>query len=313
MCYGWAMGSIQVVHGGVGGSTASSGHTVGHAAWHTTWHSTGGSSGLWTGSLVDSHHDGVELGLKLLLLLLISLSILGIGLDELTTLSSGVFNDFLVLVGEVSLKLLFVESVLHLEAVVLEGVLAFNLLSGSVILSLELVSVGHHLLDFLLRETTLVVCDGDLLGLSCGLIASADVEDTVGINVEGDFYLGGAARCRGDALEVELAKQVIVLGHLTFTFVNLDEDTWLVVSVGSEGLLLLCGNARVSGDEDSHDTTGGLDTLGKRGDIEEEEVFDLLGTLTLEDGSLDGSTEGDGLIGVDGSVENLSVEEIGEH
>ena len=308
------MGSIQVVHGGVGGGTASTGHTATwHTTWHSTWHSTGSSCGLWTGSLVDSHHDGVIFGLNLLLLSFVFLAILGVGFDELKSLSSEILNGFLVLISEVSLKLLFGESVLDLEAVVLEGVLAFNLLSGSIILSLELVSVGHHLLDLLLGETTFVVCDGDLLGLSCGLIASADVEDTVGINVEGDLNLGGTARCRGDALEVELSEQVVILGHLTLTLVNLDEDTWLVVSVGGEGLLLLGGDASVSWDEDGHDTTGGLDTLGKRGDIEEEEVLDLLGTFTLEDGSLDGSTEGDSLIGVDGSVELLSVEEVGEH
>jgi len=106
---------------------------------------------------------------------------------------------------------------------------------------------------------------------------------------------------------------VVILGHLTLTFVDLDEHTWLVVSVGGEGLLLLGGDASVSWDKNSHDTASGLDTLGKRGDIEEEEVLDLLGALTLEDGSLDGSTVSDGLIGVDGSVELLSVEEVGEH
>ena len=319
------MGSIQVVHGGVAASTGhttwhttwhtawhTAGHTAGHTAWHS-WHSTGGSSGLWTGSLVDSHHDGVVLGLKLLLLLLVSLSILRVGLDELKTLSRNVFNGLLVLFSEVSLKLLIVEGLLNLEAVVLEGVLAFNLLSGGIILSLELVSVGYHLLDVLLGETTNVVCNGDLLGLSCGLISSADVEDTVGINVEGDLNLGGAARSRGDAPEVELAEHMVIFGHLTLTFVNLDVNTWLVVSASGEGLLLLGRDAGVSGDEDGHDTTGSLDTLGKRGDIEEEEVLDLLGTLTLEDGSLNGSTEGDGLIRVDGSVELLSVEKFGEH
>merc|ERR1712018_136679 len=117
----------------------------------------------------------------------------------------------------------------------------------------------------------------------------------------------------GDAFEVELAEQVVVTGHLTFALVDLDEHTWLVVSVGREGLLLLGRDACVPGDEDGHDTASGLNALGERGDIEKEEVLDLLGALTGEDGGLDGGTISDGLIGVDRSVELLAIEEVLEH
>jgi len=106
---------------------------------------------------------------------------------------------------------------------------------------------------------------------------------------------------------------VVIARHLTLTLVDLDEDTWLVVSVRGERLLLLGGDASVAGNEHSHDTTSGLDTLGKRGDIEQKEILDLLATLTREDGSLDGGTEGDSLIWVDRSVELLAVEEVLEH
>ena len=103
---------------------------------------------------------------------------------------------------------------------------------------------------------------------------------------------------------------MVIFGHLTLTFVDLDEDTWLVVSVGGECLLFFGGDASVAGNKLGHDTTGSLDTLRERGDVEEEEVLDLLGTLTRENGSLNGSTVGDGFIGVDGSVKLLSIEEI---
>ena len=308
--------SVQVIHGGVGGSSttgASAWHTTTwHTAWHT-WHATGGTGSLWASSLVDSHHDWVELGLKLLLLLLDGLSLLRVGLKELETLSGGVLDGLLILIGEVGLQLLLVEGVLHLEAVVLKTVLGLNLLSDGVILSSELVSVGDHLLDLLLGEATLVVGNGDLLGLTSGLVTSGHVEDTVGIDIEGDLNLRSTTGRGRDTLEVELSEQVVVLGHLTLTLVNLDHNTWLVVSVGGEGLLLLGGNAGVTGNEDGHDTTGSLNTLGKRGDIEEEEVLDLLTALTGEDSSLDGSTVGDSLIWVDGSVELLAVEEVLEH
>jgi hypothetical protein len=106
---------------------------------------------------------------------------------------------------------------------------------------------------------------------------------------------------------------VAVLGHTTLTLEDLNEDTGLVVSVGSEGLGLLGGDDGVSGDKNSHNTTSGLDTLGKRNDIEEEKILNLLGLLTVEDSGLDGGTISDGLIRVDGSVELLAVEEVGEH
>jgi len=106
---------------------------------------------------------------------------------------------------------------------------------------------------------------------------------------------------------------MVVRGHLTLAFVDLDEHTWLVVRLGGEDLLLLGRDAGVAGNDNRHDTAHSLDTLGERGNIDEEEILDLLGTLTGEDGSLDGSTVGDSLVGVDGSVELLSVEEVGEH
>ena len=170
-----------------------------------------------------------------------------------------------------------------------------------------------HLLNFFLGKASLVVGDGDLLGLAGSLVHGVDVEDTVGINVEGDLNLGSTAGSGGDAGKIEFTKEMVVLGHSTLTFEDLDKDTGLVVSVGGEGLGLLGGDGGVAGDEVGHDTAGGLDTLGKGSDIEEEEVLDSLGSLTVEDSSLDGGTVGNGLIGVDGAVEGLSVEEVGKH
>ena len=54
-------------------------------------------------------------------------------------------------------------------------------------------------------------------------------------------------------------------------------------------------------DKDSHLPTDGLDTDGKKGSVEQE-VLGLLRCVVAKDGGLDGSTEGDGLIGVDRRV-----------
>jgi hypothetical protein len=94
----------------------------------------------------------------------------------------------------------------------------------------------------------------------------------------------------------------------------LDENAWLVVGEGREDLGLLGRNGSVALDERSHDTTGSLNTERQRGDIEEEDLVGrLAGGVTGKDGSLDGSTVRNSLVGVDGLVGLLAVEEVGHH
>ena len=118
-------------------------------------------------------------------------------------------------------------------------------------------------------------------------------------------------RSRGDARELGLAEEVVVLGPSTLTLVDLDQDTGLVVGVGREDLRLLRGDGGVPLDESGHDTTCGLDTKRERCDIKQKEVLSLLRRIARENRCLDGSTVGDGLIGVDALVGLLAVEEVG--
>ena len=297
--------SVEVVVSSSGATSA--GHATGTG--HTAGHATGSA----TSSLVDAHHDGVVLGLDLLLLGLVFLSIsLGVGGAELHTLVGALVDELLVVIGELFLELLVVEGVLHLDAVRLKTVLGLNSLLDLVISILVLLSLVDHALNLFLGETALVVGDGDLLVLAGSLVHGRDVQDTVGIQIEGDLDLRGAAGSWGDALKVELAEQVAVLGHGALTLEDLNQDTGLVVSEGGEGLALLGGDGGVTGDKSGHDATGGLDTSGEGHDVEEEQVLDGLGLVAVENGSLDGGTVGDGLIGVDGLVELLAVEEVGE-
>ena len=106
---------------------------------------------------------------------------------------------------------------------------------------------------------------------------------------------------------------MVILNHTSLSFVDLDFDSGLVVGISGEDLGLFGRDSGVSGDNNTHNTSNGLNTLGKRGDIEEEHILDRLVSLSTENGSLDGSTVGNSLIGVDGLVEDLSVEEVGEH
>src|SRR5690606_29914136 len=133
-------------------------------------------------------------------------------------------------------------------------------------------SFSDHTLDILLGETALVVGNGDLVLLTSRLLNGGNVEDTVGIDIEGHLDLGHTTRHRWDAIQVELTQQVVVAGHGAFTLKDLDKHTGLVVSKGGEGLLALAGHSGVTGDEDGHDTTSSLETHRKRGHIEQEEI-----------------------------------------
>ena len=59
-----------------------------------------------------------------------------------------------------------------------------------------------------------------------------------------------------------------------------------------------------------HDSTGGFEPYAQRCDVEQQQVLDRFALVTLQDGRLDSSTVGYGLIGVDRLVQLLAVEKV---
>ncbi|PKS06781.1 hypothetical protein jhhlp_006855 [Lomentospora prolificans] len=300
-------GGAFIVTGTTSGATGTREATgTARTTGHTTRHATSA-----TGT-VELHHDGVgdtfELLLALLVLLARSLLVVIEPGDNLVDLGLE-----LLLVGGVELlvNLLVREGVAERVGIRLETVLGSNTASLCLILLLVLLGLRKHTLDFLLGETALVVGDDNLVRLASALLDSGDVHDTGSINVEGDLNLGNTTGSRGNTGKLELAEQVVVLGALTLTLVNLDEHTGLVVGEGREDLGLLGRDGGVAGNELGHHTTSSLDTERERGDIEKQDlVGGLVGGVTGKDGSLDGSTVGNSLIGVDGLVGLLAVEVV---
>ena len=92
----------------------------------------------------------------------------------------------------------------------------------------------------LLRETTLVVSDGDEVGLSSSLVRSTDVKNIFGINIKSNFNLRDTTRCKMNARQPELAKQVVLRASMLFV-VQLNKYTRLVVRVSGEDFGLLVG------------------------------------------------------------------------
>merc|ERR1719410_996627 len=103
---------------------------------------------------------------------------------------------------------------------------------------------------------------------------------------------------------------MVVFSHGPLTLVHLDGDGGLVVAVGGEGLGLLGGDGGVPLDKGGHHSSGGLNTKRQGGDVQEQEVRHGLGGVTSEDGGLNRSAVGHSLVGVDGLIELLAVEEV---
>ena len=108
--------------------------------------------------------------------------------------------------------------------------------------SFHLLQLVHHPLDVLGAESVIVIGDGDLLLVSGSLILGGDNHDTVEVNLEGNLDLWNASWCWWDAGNVELSKKMVIFGHGSLSFVDLDGDGVLVVGSGGEDLALLGGN-----------------------------------------------------------------------
>ena len=88
-----------------------------------------------------------------------------------------------------------------------------------------------------------------MLLLAGAQILGGHVHDAVGVDVEGDLDLRHAAAGGGDAVQVEAAQGLVVLGHLTLALEHVDLHGGLVVGGGGEDLALLDGDGGVALDQ----------------------------------------------------------------
>lgn len=158
-----------------------------------------------------------------------------------------------------------------------------------------LLGIADHVLNLRVAQTG-ARGNGDRLVLAGRLVGSVNVDNGIGVNVEGNLDLGNTTVRWGNTDKLEVAEELVVADKLTLALVDLDLDGRLEVSSGGEDLRLLGRDSGVAVDQTSEDTTESLDTKGERSDIEEEHV----GNLTRENGTLNRGTDGDSLIRVDG-------------
>ena len=65
-------------------------------------------------------------------------------------------------------------------------------------------------------------------------------QDAIHIDVKGHFDLRDTTWCRWDTIKVKLTMKVVILGHCTLSLEDLNENSRLIVCVGSKCLSLLC-------------------------------------------------------------------------
>merc|ERR1719228_73044 len=297
---------------GTTSTTSTTWSSSSSSSWHASSHSSHVGHSFWHSScLVQLRDDRIANSFDLLLLVLelVDFSKL-VSIEPLDSLVTLVSDGLHIILGYLILDLVIIERSFHVEAVALKFILSRNPVLLLVILSLELLSVIHHPLYLLLGQAALVIGDSDLVLLASTLVSSGDVQDTIGVDIEGHLDLRNTSWSRRDSSQIELTKVVVVLGHGPLTFVDLDSDSWLVVRVGGEGLSLLGRNSGVPLDEAGHYSSSSLDTKRQGSYVKQQKVRHFLTRVSSKDSSLDSCSIGHSFIRVDGPVQLLPVEEV---
>ena len=103
-------------------------------------------------------------------------------------------------------------------------------------------------------------------------VLGSDLQETVSIDLEGGNELGLATGHRGDAVELELAKETVVAALSTLALVHREGDGRLVVLNRGEDTRLVGGDGGVAGDNDTEDVALHGDTEGQGRNIEQEKI-----------------------------------------
>ncbi|EPY02026.1 putative NAD-specific glutamate dehydrogenase [Magnetospirillum fulvum MGU-K5] len=164
-----------------------------------------------------------------------------------------------------------------------------------------------HLFDVGIGQTARSL-DADLLFLAGGLVLGLDVDDAVGVDVEGDLDLRHAARRGGNTDQIELTQHLVVGSHLALALEDADGDGGLVVLGGREHLALAGRDGGVAVDQTGEHTAQGFDAERQRGDVEQQDVLDL----ALQHAALDRGADSDDFIRVDALV-RLAAKEFLHH
>ena len=142
--------------------------------------------------------------------------------------------------------------------------------------------------------------------LAGGLVLGGDVQDAVGVDVEGDFDLRDAARGRRDAVQAEAAQGHVVASHRAFALQDVDVHGGLAVGGGRIGLGLAHRDGGVAVDHLGHHAAHGFHAQRERGHVEQQDILDF----AAQHAGLDGRADRHDLIGVDALVGFLAIGQL---
>ena len=167
--------------------------------------------------------------------------------------------------------------------------------------------VLDHLLDVVVGKTAGGL-DADLLLLAGALVLGGNIDDAIGVDIEGHLDLRHAARRRRNAHQVEAGPVQLVVRR---PFHVHPENTRMVTAVWLSSAVentcdLLGRDGRVAVDQPGEHAAERLDTrVTERRHVEQQHVLDV----ALQDTGLDRRTDGHHFIRIDAFV-GLAAEEL---
>ncbi len=155
-------------------------------------------------------------------------------------------------------------------------------------------SILYHPLNLFFREAA---GSGDLDGLFLARpqVLGGDINDPIGIDIEGHIDLGDSSRRGGNSNQFESPQGFVIRGHLAFPLQHVDADGRLIVRGCREDLALPSRDGGVLLDEFGEYRAQGFDAQGEGGYIQKEDVF----YIAPQNPCLYSGSDGNYLIGVD--------------
>ena len=143
--------------------------------------------------------------------------------------------------------------------------------------------------------------DRDFLLFAGAEVFSGDVQNAIRIDVESDLDLRSSARRGGDAVELEGAEVLVVLGHRALALEDDDFNPGLVVAVSRKSLGLFGRDRGVARNHRGRHIAGRHDSESQRSHIEQEHIADF----ALEDTALNRGADRDDFIGIHALMRSL--------
>ena len=176
---------------------------------------------------------------------------------------------------------------------VVSRITGFDQVTALAVVAFIILGFTHQAIHLILGEVG-GSRDLDALLFVRRLILGHDVQNTIGINIKGDFNLRHTARGRGNAIQAEVAQCLIVTRHGAFALQHMNVHGRLTVGRRAKDFRLLGRDRGVAWDQGCHHATQGLQTQAQRCHVEQQQVADF----TTQDTTLNRRADGNDFVRV---------------